>query len=275
MASTQLPTLIWNGRCFEPCAGLPMSDRGVRYGMALFESFAVRDGRVEMAAAHLEQLAASCHALGWPVDERAYEAVPEAMLRAYGPGPVFARLYQSAGEGGPFDPVEKPRLVLFGEPRLAPVPKTVRIVTLEEESRNAFFAPGNTLFGGLKTANYWGNLQALQQARAMGGDEGLRLNSAGEVYSACMANVFVLLDGELVTPSRESGARQGTIRRWVQARRPVREARLRPSELRAATGCFLTSTWAGIMPASHLNSRPLATTVGDDLRREWEAALLK
>lgn len=242
--------------------------------MALFESFAVRTGRVEAVSAHLEQLAASCRALGWPLDERACGAVSQVMLAAYGPGPVFARLYVTAGDGGPFDPVVAPRLILFGEPRLAVVPEAVKIVTLEERG-GAFVIPGASAFGGLKTANYWGNLQALQQARALGSDEGLRLNGAGEVYSACMANVFIVLDGELVTPALESGARQGTARRWVIAQRRVREVALRIADLEAATECFLTSTWAGVLPASHLNSRPLATTVGDAIRQEWRAAVLK
>lgn len=273
MASTHFPTLRWNGACFEPSeGGVPVSDRGVRYGMALFESFAVRGGRVEAASAHLDQLAASCRALGWPFPEAALAAVPGAMLEAFGPGPVFARLYMTAGDGGPLDPVGAPRLFLFGEERHAPVPRSFRLVTLAEKGA-AFTLPGLSAFGGLKSANYWGAIAALAQARAAGGEEGVRLNAAGEAFSACMANLFVVLDGELLTPAPESGARRGTVRQWVLERRRVREVRLGRPELEAATECFLTSTWNGIVPASHLNSRALATTMGEALRHEWAAAL--
>ena len=78
MTST-LPSWIWDGSKFVPATGLPLGDRGVRYGMALFESVAVRNGRPEFLTEHLLRLESSCKQLDWAVDPKAYNAVRKVL----------------------------------------------------------------------------------------------------------------------------------------------------------------------------------------------------
>ena len=250
---------IWNATAFVPCNGIPASDRGFRYGMALFESLAVRDGRVEFLDAHLARLASACRQCAWPFDSAVLACAAEELRQV--PGPAFARIYVTAGEGGPADPVTAPRVVLLAEPRSAPSPEPCR-VTLHSEP----FLP---LFGGLKTANYWANLAALQMAHAAGCDEALLFNPRGELVSACMANVFVEWEGQLVTPPIASGARAGVVREWVMGRRTVVERTLTRADLAGITGCFLTSSWMGVRPVVALEGRPLQTASAEALRAEF------
>ena len=248
--------LIWNGSEFVPCDGIPVSDRGFRYGMALFESLAVRGGKAEFFDAHIARLEAACRRCGWPVD-------PVALSRAVQwleamPGPVFARIYVTAGEGGPAAPVTAPRVVLFAEPRSATSIQPLRLRIHPDP-----FLP---LLGGLKTANYWANAEALRAARAAGFDEALLFNPQGVLISACMANVFVELDGQWVTPPMSSGARAGVVREWVMQRCDVRERLLAPSDLEKSAACFLTSCWAGVTPVAALEGRELDTRFAETLR---------
>ena len=246
----------WNGSAFTPCGGIPVSDRGFRYGMALFESMAIREGKVEFLEAHLARLEAACRQCGWPVDFAVLARAGEWFDQVA--APAFGRIYVTAGEGGPSDPVTAPQVVLFVEPRRAPSPQPCRVAIHPEP-----FLP---LLGGLKTANYWANVAALQAARAAGCDEALLFHPRGELISACMANVFAVVDGQLVTPPVVCGARAGVVREWVMGRRVVAERALSRADLLRASECFLTSCWAGVTPVASLDGRPLSTTLAEALR---------
>lgn len=250
---------LWGGNAFVPCNGIPISDRGFRYGMALFESFAIRAGEVEFLGGHLARIETACRQCGWAVDPAIFACAGELFARLA--GPAFARIYVTAGEGSPSEPITAPQVVLFVEPRSAPSLKPCRAAVQSEP-----FVP---LLGGLKTANYWSNIAALQTARAAGCDEALLFNPNGELISACMANVFVVLDGQLVTPPILCGARAGMVREWVMGRREVIERIISRADLLRASDCFLTSCWAGITSVAMLDGRPLNTVLAEALRAEF------
>ena len=234
-----------------------MSDRGVRYGMALFESVAVRNGRPEFLTEHLLRLESSCKQLDWAVDPKAYNAVRK-VLESYGQEPVFARIYQTAGDGSPHDKVDAPRMFIYAERRNPEGPKPVSVKSLAEP-----FLP---LYKGFKSASYWPHLKALGEARKTGFDEGLLFNPEGELISACMANVFVVHDGVLKTPAAKVGARRGVVREWVMHHCSVESAVITRKDLESVTECFLTNSWGGVIPVSCLDGRVLETKMAEGLR---------
>jgi branched-chain amino acid aminotransferase len=225
---------------------------------------------VEFFEEHWSRLEAACRQCGWAFDfsRKGSERAGDWLREACGSAPAFARIYLTAGEGGVGDPVSEPRLFLYAERRGGSSSRTSS--SSSHPYRLAVCpAPHLPLLGGLKTANYWANLEALAAARGTGGDEALRFNPRGELISACMANVFAVVDGRLTTPPASTGARQGVIRQWVMQRRPVTERILLRSDLERIEECFLTSSWQGIVPAAMLHSRPLRTTLAESLRGEW------
>jgi branched-subunit amino acid aminotransferase/4-amino-4-deoxychorismate lyase len=238
----------WNGTVYEPCDSLPLTDRGFRYGMAVFESLRVTNGVAEFFNRHLSRLVQACAERDLPVEEPAV-AAGEALLAGEGAS-GFARLYVTAGDGGPATAAEQTRLFVFLEDRTPPGEDDAWEIGLHDESYHP-------LFGGLKTANYWFNCDALAQARRRGLDETLLFNDRAELVSACMANVFLLRDDRLCTPPRSSGARAGVIREWVIGRRKVEERRLRREDVVNADEIFLTNSWIGVMPVATLEGRPL------------------
>jgi len=260
---------LWNGADFVPCAGVPFTDRGFRYGMSLFESLAVRSGGVEFLDAHLARLEEACRRCGWPVCSAALARAGE-WLRALC-GPAFARIYVTAGDGSPAGSVVTPRVFLFAEPRS---------MAAEQECCRAVCRPVPHLpvFAGFKTGNYWANLEAVAWARNSGVDEALLFNPEGNLISACMANVFVLRNGQWVTPDPASGARAGVAREWVLRKSSlgrVTQQALNRSDLSEATGCFLTNSWLGVLPVSILDGRRLDTAAGERLRAEFFAKNLR
>lgn len=251
----------WNGSAFEAAESVPLTDRGFRYGMSLFESVRVWDGVVEFWPEHRQRLLTACAECDFPMPESALAAVGPILENAGVNG--FARIYATGGDGGPAAPVADSRVFLLLEAR-EPEP---------EECWTLCFHDGDCqpLFGGLKTANYWFNTAALTQARARGFDEALLMNDLGELVSACCANIFIVRDERILTPPRGSGCRNGVVREWVIKRRKVEERRLRHEDAVNADEIFLTNSWLGVMPIATLEGRPLGPRgTGSRLAAEFE-----
>lgn len=254
----------WSGAAFEPCDALPVTDRGFRYGMALFETIRVFRGRPLFLEEHLDRLRAGCGDRAFPLSEAALAAV-RALLARQPDG--TARLYVTAGDGAQFSaPVVEPRILVLCEARPAPLREACSLALNGE--------PFHPPFGGLKTANYWRNVDALQRALASGHDEALLFNENSELVSASTANVFVVCGGEISTPSCACGARAGVTRAWVMGQVRVRECSLFLADLQTADEIFLTNSWYGIRPVGRLGERLLPShEVSERLGRAYEAAL--
>jgi branched-subunit amino acid aminotransferase/4-amino-4-deoxychorismate lyase len=252
----------WRNGAFAPCDSVPISDRGFRYGMSIFESLRVMRGRAEFFEPHFARLIQACFDRDFAVEESALRAAPALFEESNLSG--FARIYVTGGDGPPSAPAAQPRILVFLEDRAPPDPDDPLEIGLHDES----YQP---LFGGMKTANYWFNADALAQARRRGLDETLLFNDRAELVSAAMANVFLVIGDDLHTPRRSSGTRPGVIREWVINRRKVQERRLRLEDVLAADEIFLTNSWIGVHPVATVEGRPLGPrNVGPRLATELE-----
>ncbi len=261
-SSSDIQCWVWREGAFAASDILPLTDRGFRYGMSVFESLRVTRGTPEFFAQHRSRLLQACAEREMEVDEPALDA-SEALF-ADGNQSGFARIYVTAGDGPPTAAISSPRVFVFLESRTPPGPDDSWEITLHDES---YHAP----FGGLKTANYWFNCDALARARRRGFDETILFNDRAEVVSASMANVFVLRDDRLYTPPKSTGARAGVIREWVINRRKVTEHRLRREDIVNADEIFLTNSWIGVMPVATVEGRPLGPrSIGPRLAAELE-----
>jgi branched-subunit amino acid aminotransferase/4-amino-4-deoxychorismate lyase len=260
---------LWTGTGFEPCAGVPVSDRGFRYGMALFETVCIRAGAPVFLPEHLARLRLACDDCAFALDVTALPQV-ERLLDHAGILHGVARIYVTAGDGPVTAPAEACRILVFCEPREPLQSRTYHRgydLGLEEQ-------PHLPLFGGLKTANYWANLDAFQRGVARQKNETLLFNLRGELISACMANVFVVKDGKILTPSVGCGARAGIVRDWMIRRHGVGEGILIREDLSAADEIFLTSSWIGVMPVASVEGLPLPSmAAARALHRTYEVAL--
>lgn len=236
----------WTGAAFEPADSVPLSDRGFRYGMSLFESVRVARGEVEFWEKHAARLISACAERELAIDESIVATAGEIFREA---ADGFGRIYVTAGDGTLIAAGETPRVFLLLEDRAATDDESFE-VTISEET---YHPP----FRGLKTANYWFNADVLAHARRRGFDEALLFNDRAELVSACCANVFVARGDRIATPPRSSGARAGVIREWVIGRRKVEERRLRREDVVNADEIFLTNSWLGVMPVATVEGRPL------------------
>jgi branched-subunit amino acid aminotransferase/4-amino-4-deoxychorismate lyase len=239
----------WSEDRFVACRAVPLTDRGFRYGMSIFESLPVDAGRACHLAPHLERLRRACAAHGFTCPADALAQIDPQLTQSGVTG--WARIYVTAGEGAPTDPAAGGEVYLFVEARQR-IPCDAYQLVLADETCHP-------IFGGTKTGNYWANLHQLRRAQARGAHEALLFNERAELVSACCANVFVVQNAIVRTPALECGARDGVIREIVMRQVRVEEASLFMRDVLAADEIFVTNSWIGVMPAFSIDGRTLSS----------------
>ncbi|HEY5707018.1 MAG TPA: aminotransferase class IV [Terrimicrobiaceae bacterium] len=235
------------GGAFREGAAIPVTDRGFRYGMSVFETLAVRKGRILFLHEHLTALKIACATAGFPAGKT------EALGTLEGLSDGLLRVYVTAGDGTPVASLGGCRTMAFFEPGEFPRPVDVLRGVRIAVSRS----PTVSVLDGWKTGNYWPHVRAFAAARNDGFDEVLVLNIEGTVVSASMANVFFVFGDALCTPAGHTGARQGVIRGWIKEMTSVEESLLSLNEIKRADECFLTNSRLGVMPVSEIEGRRL------------------
>jgi len=233
---------------------VPATDRGFRYGMSVFETVVVHIGTPLFVAEHLHRLLLASRAAGFIFPEGLSEKSVESLVSGHDTGSL--RLYISAGDGGPGQPVIESRTYAIYESSSIPDEDEVALGWRLDVSR----APFPTVLGGWKTGNYWSSIQALQEARRGGFNEAIVSNAQGAVVSASMGNLFAVVAGRLVTPALSMGARDGVLRAWVMAQEPVDETLLSMDDLSVFEECFITNSRIGVMPVASIADRALPSS---------------
>lgn len=261
---------IWKNNTFQRCDSVPLTDRGFRYGMSVFESFPVQDGAVFFLKEHFEKLCAAAKQCRFSMPEiplTAISSLAETLI-----GKHFARIYVTAGDGAPTANRDRCRVYFFEEKREFPSAEIYARgyrIAISETPYQPIFQPQ---FGGFKTANYWQNIEPNESAKSRGFDEALLLNANGEAVSASMANLFIVKNGVILTSPLASGARAGVIRDWVFRQRKVTEISLTANDIKNADEIFLTSSWLGVMPVCAVEDRGIsARNEADNLREVYNS----
>ena len=123
---------------------------------------------------------------------------------------------------------------------------------------------------GLKTISYLENGLGLRHATEHGAEEGIFANTVGNLCEGCGTNIFVVHDGQLVTPPLSAGCLAGVTRglvlEWVPG---IAERDLPIEVLATCQEAFLTSTSRDVHPIASIDGRRLArgAAVVDRCRR--------
>jgi branched-chain amino acid aminotransferase len=203
-----------------------------RHGYGLFETIRVQDGAARWLPLHLERLAAGCAFLGLapPPGPDAIAARLAAPLRALGAG----ALHLVAADGllrarwGPAPPPPA-------------VPARVAIAT-------SVVRHGASATSRFKTLSYLENRLLHREAEARGLFDVVAPNDRGRLADGGRTNLFLVLDGRVVTPPVTDGALPGVARRVLLDAGLAAERSLGPEELEAADGVFVANALRGVIP---------------------------
>jgi 4-amino-4-deoxychorismate lyase len=255
------------GRGVVP-AGTPIlraDDLGVVRGDGIFETLHVRRGKPWLLAEHLARMAGSAARLeldlpdgdaladlaatacaAWPeTDEGALRLVCTRGVEQGGPVTVFATVgpvgaeVRAARRGG------------------------VAVVTATLGLPAAVRRDAPWLLGGAKSLSYAVNMASQRWARRSGVDDVLWTSTDGYALEA-PTSTLVWLDGDALgtVPAADTGILPGTTARWLLDRAgalgfTAAERMVRPAELRAAGGVWLTSSVRGGVAVRQLDGMPL------------------
>lgn len=250
----------WEEDEIRPCTGgIPLSDRGFRYGQHLFESIAVRHGAPLLASDHLALLAASATAHGFPFP-RSLSTRLRAFLNTVSLGDGMLRIYLTAGPGAPAAPIKQAGCYLTWEPTPFPTLREVEKGYALTLLKKPYLGEG----WGIKSGNYAPHLEAVQTARDAGADEGIICDGKGRILSCAMGNLIVWMsspksgkDLVLFTPSSVIGVRIGAVLKWVSRQTQLVEQELQMTDLRRARALAITNSRLGVMPVATLDGRSL------------------
>ena len=231
---------VWlNGQVLDTDdARISPFDHGMTVGDGVFETLKVIDGTPFAMGRHLRRLERSASALGieTPDPELVRNAADE-VITANGPGADRLRITLTGGPG----PLGSNRgdegtTLLLAVSELAPVEHGTEVVTVEW-TRNERGA-----LAGLKTTSYAENVMALARATAAGASEAIFANTAGNLCEGTGTNIFVGIDGRLVTPPLSAGPLAGITRELVLEVTDAVEEDLPLDALLEADEAFLTSS---------------------------------
>lgn len=243
----------WQHNEIKICSGgVALSDRGFRYGQHLFETLAIRNGKILFFEEHWEQLMQAAQRHHFPINNSWYQEI-DLFLKKEIWNDGILRIFLTAGEGNASSFMVSPNLFLFWEEADFPSEKKLRegmkIISLDH--------PIGTRSWGEKTGNYWSHLHGLETARNAGADEGLIFDQDDFLISATMANVILWIeDGSIITPSYERGARDGVILGWVRHQLPALiECDVKRNDFKKVTGMALTNSRIGVAPVATLDGK--------------------
>lgn len=254
--------VVWVGdRLWDATeATVAYDDHGVTVGDGVFETVKLTDGVPFALRRHLERLARSAAVMRIPMPpaERLAEAVDA--VRAHHDGHGYLRITLTAGPGplGSNRGDLVPTLVVAvrpGEVRVEPT--DVIVVPWTRNERGAL--------AGVKSTSYGENVLALVAATEAGATEALFANTAGELCEGTGSNVFVAVDGVLVTPPLSSGCLAGVTRELLLEAGVGVEADVPMAAVDDPARCtemFLVSTGREVQPVRRIGDRALPACPG-------------
>jgi branched-chain amino acid aminotransferase len=252
----------------ERDAKISVFDHGLLYGDGIFEGIRAYNGRVFRLKEHIDRLFFSAKAilLTIPISR---SAITEAVLESCRKNRLrdgYIRLVVTRGVGTlGLNPsrCKRPSVIVIADKiQLYPpelYERGMEIVTVPTV-RNLHSA----LNPAIKSLNYLNNILAKIEANGAGCEEAVMLNAEGFVSECTGDNIFIVKEGQLMTPPLSAGALYGITRQVVielagQSGVAVTEPNLTRYDLFNAKECFLTGTGAEIVPVVKIDGRVIGT----------------
>ncbi|MGQ9759905.1 MAG: branched-chain-amino-acid transaminase [Candidatus Methanomethylicaceae archaeon] len=245
-------------------AFISVFDHGFLYGDGVFEGIRAYNGHVFKLKEHIDRLYASAHSIMLKIPmtkEELRRAVIET-LKKNSLKDAYIRLIVTRGEGDlGLDPrkCKKSNIVIIAS-SIALLPKEVceggikTIISWVRRDRV------DATSHEIKSLNYLNSILAKLEANNSNADEAILLTTDGYVCEGTAENIFLVKNGEVLTPPTYTGALPGITRQVVieiveKSGAKVREKLITVHELFNADEIFFTGTGAEIIPVVEVNSR--------------------
>ena len=245
-------------------AVIPALDGGNLYGQGLFETVLIKNGRPVFIERHWDRLTNSSRALSitLPFSVEELDTMLRETVKRNGLTSGVARITLTMGvEGGHSNLIIHNRPLPYTREHYVNGFKS-GFVSMRRNERSPLV--------GHKTTSYFENMLARREARKRGLDEGLFLNTRGELAEGAVSNIFLVKDQKIITPDRESGLLPGVMRGAVlevcrQLGIPAQERKVLPEELKYCDEAFITNSLLGVMPVVSVDEHAIGRAATGEL----------
>lgn len=247
-----------NGKLFnENDAKISVFDRGFLYGDSIYEVTLTYKSHPVLLNEHIDRLWESGSKIHMPIHIskedlifEVYKSIQKLSLER-----VYIRIIITRGEGEiNLDPtIEQQNNFIIIVKELPEYPKTwyengvsVIIPTIKRNSIDSTNP-------GVKSGNYLNNVLALGEAKKKKAYDAIMLNREGYISEGTTSNVWIVKNGEFITPPLSAGILSGITRsvifKILKAENiSVREENFTPETLKSADGVFFCSSTKEIVP---------------------------
>jgi branched-chain amino acid aminotransferase len=261
------PKIYISGKYYsKEDAKISVYDHGLLYGDGVFEGLRSYGGKVFRMEEHLRRLWDSAKAI-WleiPMTLPAMAAAVNETLKLNNISDGYIRLIVTRGAGSlGLDPnkTSDPQVIIIAD-AISLYPAEMYEQGLSIISASTIRNHSAALSPRIKSLNYLNNILAKIEGLRAGCVEALMLNPKGEIAECTGDNIFLVRDGELLTPPIDAGILEGITRDAVielaqKEGITVREIPLTRHDVYIADECFLTGTAAEVIPVVNVDSRSI------------------
>jgi len=250
-------------------AKISVFDHGLLYGDGVFEGIREYNGVVFKLKEHIDRLYRSAHVITLKIPltkEAMTSAVVETLRKNKLLKDSYIRLIVTRGVGDlGLDPRKctKPSVIIITDTIV------LHASGAKENGITAMFSwvrrdPVDATSHEIKSLNYLNSVLAKIEANASGVDEALCLESNGYLAEGVGENVFIVKNGELLTPPASTGALAGItaeVVAQIAAKLDVKLTitNLTPFMIFTADEAFFTGTAMEVVPIREVNKRQIGT----------------
>jgi len=243
-------------------ARVHMLTHALHYGSAVFEGEQVYGGEVFKLTRHSQRLLDSGDVLGFdiPYNVKELDAATQEVVAAnhIGNGYVRPLAWRGSEKISVSAPDSSIHVAIAAWDTLPPYRDESRLQGIRMcTSKWVRPAPNVAPFTAKASGLYVTSTLAKHAAEANGYDDALMLDFRGQVAEATLANIFLVMDGELHTPIPDcflNGiTRQTVIELARDAGITVVERAIMPTEFKHASEVFVTGTAAEIQPVKAID----------------------
>lgn len=241
-------------------ATISINDRGFLYGDGLFETIRVYDGKPFLVGSHINRLRWGANKIHMSIN-RSKETLKKAItdtVNANNMKNALARLTVTRGvspERIKIRPDAKPTIVItcdeFDGYRDSYYDRGIPVITVTDTRSD---------FALIKSINFLPNLLAKHKADSEDAFEAIFVTKKGFVMEGSTSNVFIVLDGMLITPPLTERVLPGITREVIktltqQEGTILKEDAIISEEMKDAEEVFITNQAMEVMPVSSLDGQ--------------------
>lgn len=273
----------YNGAIVENSEVLIEGNRGFLYGDAIFETLKVLDGKILFLEDHYFRLMASTRIVRMDLPMNFtmeyFEEQVKTLLQSKEAAAAYRVRFTVFRQSGGFylPKTNETAFLVTAEPLGNPMYVIVNN-TYEVELFKDFYVT-KQLLSTLKSTNKMVQITGSIFADENGYDNCLLLNDEKNVVEALQSNLFMLLNGKLITPPVTDGCLNGIMRKQILALArkmegiEVLEESVSPFELQKADEIFLTNVIKGIQPVTKYRKKEYKTDLATELLKKLNAQI--